>query len=184
GVELQGSGNTIGGSAAGAGNIISGNLAGGIRINGTSSNVVQGNFIGTDVTGTVALGNGGDGGLIANGATNNTIGGNVSGTRNIISGNSRDGIEITGSGTNNNWVAGNFIGTNAAGSAAILTFYTGGVHGVDIAAGAQGNIIGTNSDSVNDAAEGNVISGNPDWGVVITDSGTNNNIVAGNYIGT
>jgi len=150
----------------------------------TNANVVAGNYIGTDALGTTAFGNKNDGVFIGSGASSNTIGGNIAGTRNVISGNSRDGIEITGSGTNNNWVAGNFIGTNAGGTAAILTSYVGSVHGVNITAGAQGNIIGTNSDGVNDAAERNVISGNPDWGVVISDPGTSANIVAGNYIGT
>ena len=67
------SGNTIGGTAAGAGNVISGNTDDGVEITGTGTtgNVVAGNYIGTDVTGTVALGNGLDGVEIDTGASGN-----------------------------------------------------------------------------------------------------------------
>src|SRR5205807_1254597 len=78
------SGNTLGGSMAGARNIISGNLGvggssviqqAGVEIfGGASNNVVQGNYVGTDITGTLALGNGTNGIQIL-GAINNTIGG-------------------------------------------------------------------------------------------------------------
>jgi hypothetical protein len=65
GVRIGNSSNTtIGGTSAGAGNVISGNDANGVFITGTSSatsNKVQGNFIGTDVSGTSRLGNGSDG---------------------------------------------------------------------------------------------------------------------------
>ena len=85
-------------------------------------------MIGTDVTGTTAfdptgtypLGNTNDGVSISSSAQGNTIGGTAAGTRNIISGNLSDGIEISGSGTSANLVEGNEIGTNAAGNAAIL----------------------------------------------------------------
>ena len=71
-------------------------------------NVIVGNYIGTDVTGTVALANDGDGVILENGANNNTIGG--SGAGNLISGNLGRGIEVFGSGTNNNVIAGNSVG--------------------------------------------------------------------------
>ena len=71
------SGNTIGGTAAGAGNIISGNAGGGIVFSGgdVAGNLVEGNLIGTNLKGTGAVANTGDGVLITGGATNNTIGG-------------------------------------------------------------------------------------------------------------
>ena len=91
--------NTIGGTTPGAGNVISGNtrrsnFSRGIRIHGSAatSNVVQGNFIGTDVTGTRDLGNLLDGVLIADGASNNTIGGTAAGASNTIAFNGRDGV--------------------------------------------------------------------------------------------
>ena len=58
GLELDASsGNTIGGSTAQARNVISGNLKNGILIDGSSNNRVEGNFIGTDATGTLDRGN-------------------------------------------------------------------------------------------------------------------------------
>ena len=46
------------------------------------------------------------------------------------------------------------------------------------------NLIGTNGDGVNDAAERNLISGNRFAGVWINGQGTDGNVVAGNLIGT
>ena len=46
------------------------------------------------------------------------------------------------------------------------------------------NLIGTNGDGINDAAERNVISGNRYAGVWINGQGTDGNVVAGNFIGT
>ena len=51
-----------------------------------SANVVQGNFIGTDRTGLVALGNSGNGVDIV-GSDHDTIGGTAAGAGNVISGN-------------------------------------------------------------------------------------------------
>src|SRR6185437_796051 len=81
----------------------------------SGSNLVEGNFIGTDVTGTHALGNGDKGVGIAwdNG---NTIGGTVAGAGNVISGNGPAGIEVN---ANNTLIAGNYVGTDASGTIAI-----------------------------------------------------------------
>ena len=100
----------------------------------TTGNVVQGNMIGTNAAGSAALANHGDGVSIESGATANTIGGTATGARNVISGNTSDGVEITGAGTTGNVVEGDFIGTNAAGSAAIANYA-----GVEIDSGATGN---------------------------------------------
>ena len=84
GVELNGSaGNTIGGAALGARNIISGNGLRGILIIGENAiaNVVQNNYIGTDLTGAIDLGNTTSGVEIVD-ALANTIGGNSANTRN------------------------------------------------------------------------------------------------------
>jgi hypothetical protein len=176
-------------NAAGEGNLISGNTFTGVFIGdaGTNSNVVAGNLIGTDVTGTKALGNASGGIDIASGAQSNVIGTNGDGVgdaleRNVISGNNNSGIAgifISDMGTNKNIVAGNYVGTDITGTKALPN---GGV-GVYLANGAQSNRIGTDGMSVDDAGERNVISGNPFQGVAIQGTGTNSNIVAGNYIG-
>ena len=172
--------NTIGGTAQGAGNLISGNTQFGLEINSidttdyTSGNVVEGNSIGTDSTGTVAVANGGAGVEIRFGAIDNTIGGTASGAGNLVSGNAETGVSLIGSGTSGNLVAGNEIGTDVSGTIALAN----GLDGVDISGGATANTIGA-------AAGGmNVISGNVGWGVWISDSGTTGNLVQANYIGT
>lgn len=87
--------NTIGGTDLNAGNVISGNTKQGIEINddGTSGNLVQGNFIGTDVTGAAPLGNAREGIHMVN-ASNNTVGGTAAGAGNIIANNNGDGVLV------------------------------------------------------------------------------------------
>ena len=90
GVEIDSSsGNTIGGTVAGAADVISGNGGSGVELDGSSDNLVEGDFIGTDATGTISLGNAQEGVDIAqelgifygffrnSSATDNTIGGTV-----------------------------------------------------------------------------------------------------------
>ena len=88
GVEDDGSGNTYGGTAAGFGNVISGNTAEGIRAYGNVT--IEGNYIGTDATGNVALGNGNGGtGIAAIGSNGTAI--SVTITNNVVSGNAGRG---------------------------------------------------------------------------------------------
>jgi hypothetical protein len=103
----------LGGTAPNAGNVISGNLRGGVNIDG-DENTVQGNFIGTDITGTHPLGNGGDGISLFSGFGGNTIGGTAANAGNVISGNSGAGIRINTSPRNR--VQGNLIGTDITGT--------------------------------------------------------------------
>jgi trimeric autotransporter adhesin len=120
-----GSNNTVGGTEAGARNIISGNtpspafgqVGDGVYVisPGTSNNKVEGNYIGTDASGTGDLGNAGSGVRIDNQASNNTVGGTEAGARNIISGNGGAGAFISASATGNE-VMGNYIGTDASGT--------------------------------------------------------------------
>jgi titin len=179
GVEIaeSASGNTIGGTTAAARNIISGNAFIGLSIHdsGSNNNIVRGNYIGTNAAGTSAIPNAYQGVEIFGGAQGNTIGGTNSGARNVISGNTFDGVSLLDAGTTSNLVQGNYIGLNAAGSAAL----SNNGAGVVIAAGAQSNTIGSGSN----AGGRNVISGNMYQGIVITDSGTNSNKVQGNIIG-
>lgn len=94
--------NTIGGATAGARNIIAGNSQAGVRIEGvtTRGNRVLGNLVGTDVSGTLARGNGGEGVYVLGNAFANTIGGTNSGEANGIAHNGADGIYVQ-NGTNN-----------------------------------------------------------------------------------
>jgi titin len=135
---------------------------------GTNGNLVIGNYIGTDATGAVDLGNTDSGVKFTNGAQSNLIGGDTPGERNVISGNDDWGVAITGSGTMSNTVSGNFVGTADMGSTGL------GNHegGVLIESGAQNNLIG-----------GNEISGNDGYGVVLFGAGASGNIVTGNLIG-
>ena len=65
------------------------------------------------------------------------------------------GIHITGTGATGDWIYGNFLGTDPTGTQAEPNNV-----GVEIDAGATNNLIGTNGDGVNDAAERNLLSGN------------------------
>jgi uncharacterized repeat protein (TIGR01451 family) len=234
GVSVSSSGNQIGGTGAGR-NVISGNQGSGVMITGGSGNRVQGNFIGTDTSGTLAVRNFGiQGGIFINAASGNTIGGSAPGEGNVVSGNQTHAITIAGptslqnviqgnligttatgmfslanlgvgidivsaatttiggpgaarnvisgndtgvrfrSGATGNVVAGNYIGTDAAGTSAIANG-----RGITVSEGASGNIIGGAT-----PAARNIISGNSDVGVFLTTPGTSDNLVAGNYIGT
>ncbi len=125
GIEiLSASGNIIGGSSAGAGNVISGNRTGVALLRGGTSlstfNHVIGNYIGTDATGSAALGN--QTGILLVQATRNTIGGTEAGAGNVISGN-QVGIHVTGyeglapTVADANRIQANLIGTAADGIA-------------------------------------------------------------------
>ncbi|MCJ7667208.1 MAG: CSLREA domain-containing protein, partial [Anaerolineae bacterium] len=91
----------------------------GIWINGGDNNTIIGNYIGTDATGTADAGVGYDGILLNNGAQNNIIGGPSEAERNIISGNTGDGIRLSGATTFYNVIKGNYIGTARTGTASL-----------------------------------------------------------------
>ncbi len=164
--------NIIGGTTPGERNIISGNRDFGVLIEGADYNVVSGNYIGTDVNGTAALGNSDGGVTIWNEAHFNVIGGTTPGERNIISGNGDIGVIIEDD-ANNNVVSGNYIGTDVNGTAALGNSWMGVAIWY-----AQFNTIGGTT-----PGERNIISGNYDYGILIEDD-ANNNVVSGNYIGT
>jgi hypothetical protein len=98
GVWITGTGDAVGGTAAGAGKVIAGNAGAGVVIEAAGTRV-QGNYIGTDVTGTQALGNGGNGVAVV-GASHNTVGGSAPRAGNTIAFNGGDGVVIDG-GTGN-----------------------------------------------------------------------------------
>jgi uncharacterized repeat protein (TIGR01451 family) len=118
-----------------------------------TDNVIAGNYIGIDANGTTAAGNG-TGIRLADHATNTMIGGSNLQDRNVISGNSGDGVLITGSTAQDSLVLGNYIGTDAAGAAAVPNN-----RGVAIENGANGNHIGSyGSRSVRGEAAGRPVT--------------------------
>ncbi len=144
----------------------------GVWIEGARSNQILGNTIGVEPLGDSA-GNG-FGVIIDAGAQGNLIGGRPMGDRNIISGNTYDGVWIMGSSTVSNTVVNNYIGTDASGSSAVAN----GENGVSIAGGAAENVIGGTDDG-----DRNLIGGNGADGVSISYPATTGNRVLGNYIG-
>ncbi len=111
----------IGGIEAGQGNVISANNGSGILVQGTGPAGISilGNFIGTDVTGTHALGNRGDG-INLSGSSNVFIGFGTDGAGNVISANAGNGISIASIGIT---IQGNRIGTDVSG---LMDFGNGG----------------------------------------------------------
>ena len=123
GIDISTAGDTIGGTTTAALNLISGNSNDGVLIvgSGASGNVVEGDYVGTDVTGTTTFDSGGNrlgnsdyGVEIDFGATDNTVGGTSSGSADVISGN----VTGVGIGSSGNVVEGNFIGTDKTGTTA------------------------------------------------------------------
>ncbi|HEY4233266.1 MAG TPA: choice-of-anchor U domain-containing protein, partial [Lacipirellulaceae bacterium] len=158
-----------------------------IWMQGLGGNVIQGNYLGTNLAGTAAfpLASQASYGVIIFGSDDNVIGTDGDGTGdaaegNVISGHNTAGVLLElgqpGELPENNVIAGNRIGTSADGN----TVLGNGRMGVFLISG-TGTRIGTNSDGVSDTLERNLISGNPEAGVYISDNG---NIVAGNFIGT
>lgn len=84
--------NVIGGSGPGEGNVISGNHGNGISIF-SSALTVLGNKIGADASGTLPLGNDGDGVLARTNGKSATIGGISPGQGNVIAFNGRSGVD-------------------------------------------------------------------------------------------
>jgi hypothetical protein len=163
------------------GNVVSGNGANGEEAAGidilnanSTGNTVSGNKIGTDVSGSLAVGNSLHGVFVGNGASFNVIG-----PGNVISGSGGPlvqgvGVYVDGTATQGNSIIGNVIGTNAAGTAPIA----GSSVGVLIS-NAHNNVVGGV-----DSADRNIISGNSGVGVYIALAGATGNVVQNNYIGT
>ncbi len=147
----------------------------GVSIAEGDSNVVRGNYIGTNAAGTIGLVSGGAAGSgVYIASANNVIGGTVAGARNVIA-NNHTGVSITG-GAAGNSIQGNFIGTNATGTAAIGNTNRGIVIFTQANELTHDNFIGGEV-----SGAGNVISGNMGPGISVT--GANANTIQGNFIG-
>jgi VCBS repeat protein len=139
----------------------------GVRAGGNS--IIEGNLVGTDVSGATRMRNFGVGVLIGAdaGSSNNLVGGTVAAARNVISGNRNDGIQITDRGSTGNQVRGNYIGTDATGSQDLGDGDPNSEgNGVDASNFAANNSIGGTT-----AGARNIISGNLDGAIVLSLSG-------------
>jgi parallel beta-helix repeat protein len=190
GLVLIAGGNTVKG-------LVIDNFAGaGIYIPLGGGNTIEGNFIGTNATGTLARPNGLAGVLIAPSGLNaealtgtgNLIGGTTAAARNVISGNNGPGVDISGT-TSGNLVQGNLIGTDPTGRQAVGNANIGVL--ID---GSPGNTVGGTQPGAGNLLSGNraaTLPGpNPDLattaagGVVIIGASAQQNLVEGNLIGT
>jgi len=146
-----------------------------ITIQSTINSTIAGNDIGFDLGGSPAVS---PRGVLIQDASINTIGGTAPAARNIISGNSVDGVEILGSAASANLVEGNFIGTGATGTTALG-------NGAAAPAGAGGGVqlIDAESNTIGGTVAGarNVIGGNGVAGIL--DNGAQNNVIQGNFLG-
>ena len=166
---VSGIGNRIGGTVSAARNVIAGSSQG-IRMDGGSGTLIQGNYIGTDASGTVDLGPNGPGIRTLTAAVDGTIGGAAPGAGNVISGNSM-GIQLDTPGF---VVQGNIIGLDANGALAL------GNSGAGIYCNFNGDmVIGGTAPGA-----GNVISGNGSHGIDLEQNQPHDIVIQGNRIGT
>ena len=165
--------NRVGGTSIAERNVISGNPNCGILLTsaGSTGNELQGNYIGTDATGGVALGN--RLGVCLSNAHNTIVGGTASGAANVISGNTSNGF-ILSSGATGNVIQGNFIGTDATSSIALGNGSSDSTHGIWISDGSNNTIGGTG------IGEPNIIVNNANVGVYVAVGA--GNIISGNAI--
>ncbi|HNQ68643.1 MAG TPA: T9SS type A sorting domain-containing protein [Bacteroidales bacterium] len=171
GITVEGAAayNKIGGMTADSMNLASGNVAYGIDIFGVGciGNVVQGNLIGTDITGSYAIPN--TYGLLCDDRSNhNIIGGYLPGQGNLISGNTAFGAYFYNNGTSYMQLIGNKIGTDITGNYAIPN-----ETGVHIDGASYANIV-----------DGNLISGNLANGITVFGIYSDYNVIIRNKIGT
>jgi CSLREA domain-containing protein len=155
GISIEvGSGNLIGGAATGAGNVVGNWSDYGIILQSGSDNLIQGNLVGTDATGTVRLGGGNYGVADYSGAgTGNKIGGAADGEGNLIDGATISGVVLWFDTSTDLVVQGNRIGTDISG-----TMPLGNTEGILVYAGA--GVIGGTA-----AGAGNRIAFNSSYGI-------------------
>lgn len=189
GIEMTSStNNVIGGSSDSERNVISGNFGNGISITRSLRNQIVNNFIGTDASGLVDLGNRGSGVFINDNSLGNLIGGTETGGNdptmgvyvrppqgNLISANDGYGVYITGK-SQQNTLSGNFIGTDVSGDLGLGN----ALDGVAIVNANNNSLIGCTT-ATNPFVYYNVVSGNGGNGLRINNS--NNTTVQANFFG-
>jgi hypothetical protein len=139
----------------------------GIQIE-SSDNIIQGNFIGPDLTGTNSPGNSGNG--IWVGSSGNLIGGTDPVAGNVISANATNGIVFSGAAANNNTVQGNLLGVGAD----QFTAMSNGLHGILFDEQSSQNLVG--------GANLNKIAHNGGNGITLSSSAGTGNALLGNSI--
>ncbi len=178
GVLVLSSGNLIGGVDPADRNLISGNANAGIWLAGAAAslNLIRGNFIGTDPTGTIAVPNGSGGVWIS--GVDNTVGGTDVTDRNLISGNGR-GVLVYLSSAVGNEIQGNWIGTDVTGTLPLPN--ESGIPfdpaGIAVQQGAIDTLIGGTT-----AGAGNLIASNDPTGVFVSGVATTGTSILGNSI--
>ncbi len=143
----------------------------GVVLEGGGGHTIQGNFIGTDATGTTAHGNAIAGLRILN-SGGNLIGGSAPGQGNLISGN-LVGLHLEGLLSSGNSLQGNFIGTTADGASPLPN----ALAGIILSVGSGGNRLGGTL-----AGEGNRIAFNNGDGVQLAGPDTTGNWIGHNAI--
>ena len=153
GIYVAGPSNIIGGGDPAERNVLSGNRVNGVYLHNAAAtgNVIQGNYIGTNLSGTAAVANGFEGVGLIDAPANSVVG-------NVVSGNARFSFHVTG---NANTIDGNLIGTTAGGAGALGNL-NGGIY-----LAATGTVVG--------GAAPNAIAFNVGSGVVVA-SGAGNQI--------
>jgi hypothetical protein len=170
GLQIVGNNNRIGGVLPEQRNIVSANSHG-IVFEPGAGNRVEGNLIGTDVSGVRSLGNDNNGIMSLRGA-NSMIGGTTDGSRNLISGNGTNGVTLVFPESSGTVIQGNRVGTDITGTQPLGNLFFG-----LFSFQATMTIGGT------EPGAGNLISANRQHGISF-DGNARNSVIQGNLIGT
>src|SRR5436305_9445013 len=149
------------------------NFGNAIKLTTKGGNIISGNFIGTNSSGTTKIAN--RNGLFINGSGNNIIGGSTPAARNLISGNGI-GVDIENAGATGNSLYGNFIGTDHNGTGAL------GNSGNGVLVGNIGQVLSYMEIGGTSPGTGNVISANT-YGIGLGGS-LSGVLIRGNMVGT
>lgn len=148
------------------------NFGTGILLSGGGGNVVEGNYVGVTTAGTYGSNMWG---LQVQDSPDNRIGGPTARQRNVISGNTYQGVKVAGTGSRNNRIVGNYIGLEPRGQFPV----SNGMEGILVVGAGQTTIGGSQ------LADGNLVSGNMGNGITLSGplAGTDGHLVANNKIG-
>ena len=169
---VTGDDNVFGGPAAADRNLIAGDKQGGIALNAGNRTLVQGNYIGTDVTGTLPINDiGSREGVRGSPDSATSIIGN------LISSNSDGGVHLGPFSTEpgGGFIQGNLIGTQRDGISPLGNNFGVAVGGRTVG---SGYLIGGTG-----AGEGNIIAFNTTFGVIIQTNSVEHGILGNSIFG-